>query len=39
MIGSTKITKKEFYKLGGLANPKLFRKSANGVWSYWKQGV
>lgn len=36
MIGATKITKKEFYKLGGLANPKLFRKESNGVWTYWK---
>lgn len=32
-----KITKKDFYKLGGFKNSKLFRKAdKNGTWKYYK---
>jgi len=31
-----RITKKEFYRAGGLSNPALFRKQKNGVWYYYK---
>ena len=38
MIGSTRITKKEFYTLGGFSNPALFRKQTpGGGWSYWRK--
>jgi hypothetical protein len=32
-----RITKREWYDLGGFANSKLFRKAnARGVWSYYQ---
>ena len=35
--GVEKITKQEFYNLGGFANPSLFRKAdKRGVWSYYQ---
>lgn len=34
--GRAKISKREWYKLGGLTNSKLFRKANKaGVWSYY----
>lgn len=33
--GYQKITKKEFYSLGGFSNPNLFRKMVNGAWQYF----
>ena len=36
-IGYIRITKKEWYSLGGLRNTELFRKQAkNGAWQYYK---
>lgn len=38
MLGSDKISKQEFYKLGGFANPMLWRKQqSNGVWAYYRR--
>lgn len=34
--GKTKISKRDFYELGGLANPRLFRKMRGGAWTYWE---
>lgn len=35
--GVEKITKVEFYKLGGFSNPALFRKAdKRGTWAYYK---
>lgn len=31
-----KITKREFYYLGGFSNSKLFRKMVSGKWQYYK---
>ncbi len=33
--GFTKISKKEFYAIGGFSNPKLFRKMIGNNWKYW----
>lgn len=30
-----RITKKEFYRLGGLSNSSLFRKGTKSGWTYW----
>ena len=32
----TRIAKTLFYKSGGFANPKNFRKMIGGCWSYWR---
>lgn len=33
----TRITRREYELLGGMANSKLFRKALkNGVWTYWQ---
>ena len=40
MATKTRITKKEYYEMGGQANSNLFRKQLkNGAWSYWKVGA
>lgn len=31
-----KISKAEFYNLGGFSNPKLFRKMISGRWLYYR---
>lgn len=31
-----KISKAEFYNLGGFSNPKLFRKMISGRWFYYR---
>lgn len=31
----TRISKDMFYRRGGLANPKHFRKMVGGAWAYW----
>jgi hypothetical protein len=34
-----RLTKREWYAQGGLANPELFRKQhPSGAWTYWKRG-
>lgn len=35
MIGSTKITKKEFYRLGGFSNPYCVRVTRGKAWAYF----
>lgn len=30
-----KITKEQFYRLGGFSNPKLFRIMRGSAWTYW----
>lgn len=35
-MNKTRISKRDFYKEGGLSNPRLFRKMLGGAWSYWK---
>ena len=37
MIGYAKIPRKEFYKLGGFANPKLVRVTRNRAWAYYEK--
>ena len=37
MNGYTKITKAEFYKMGGFSNPQLVRLSRSGVWVYYQK--
>jgi hypothetical protein len=37
MVGYTKITKKQFYALGGFSNPALVRKQAGKVWAYYQK--
>ena len=32
-----KITKKEWYAMGGFANPKLYRKWTGKCWAYYKK--
>ena len=34
--GKTKISKKEFYKLGGFSNPTLYRKQRGHAWVYYQ---
>ena len=36
-VPAARITKEEFYRLGGLRNSKLFRtqRSKSGGWRYW----
>ena len=36
ITGRTRITKREWYALGGFANSKLFRKQVRGAWHYYK---
>lgn len=36
MIGATRMTKKDWYRHGGLAIPGYFRKMRNGAWTYWR---
>lgn len=36
MTGYTKITKEEFYKMGGFSNPRLVRVSRSGSWVYYQ---
>jgi hypothetical protein len=31
-----KISRSEFYALGGFANPSLYRKMRGGAWGYWR---
>ena len=33
---NVRIPKKEWQRLGGLANPRLYRKEMGGAWSYWR---
>lgn len=37
MIGHIKISKDQFYRLGGFSNPDLFRKEINGSWAHFKR--
>ncbi len=32
-----RITKKEYVRLGGMRNPRLYRKQINGRWYYYKE--
>lgn len=32
------ITKREYYRRGGVANPRLFRKMWGGTWRYYDGG-
>lgn len=32
----TRISRVEFYRDGGFANPRLFRKGVGNGWSYWR---
>lgn len=32
----TRITKAQFYRCGGFANPRLVRLTRDGVWTYWQ---
>jgi hypothetical protein len=34
--GVKRIRKREWYALGGFANPALFRRMQSGVWFYYK---
>jgi hypothetical protein len=36
MIGHTRISKKDFYESGGMANPMLYRKMVNLQWQYYR---
>lgn len=36
MVGRTRITKREFYDMGGFSNPRLFRRQRkSGAWQYY----
>jgi hypothetical protein len=35
VIGYTRITKAEFYRLGGFSNPRLVRKEIGQSWAYF----
>ena len=35
--GSTRVTKREWYDAGGLANPRCYRKQVSGSWLYFIQ--
>lgn len=35
MIGATRLSKKQFYIAGGLANPRHFRRMRGHAWTYW----
>lgn len=37
MFGYTKITKKEFYSMGGFSNPRLVRVTRNRTWAYYSK--
>lgn len=37
MIGYTRITKSQFYKMGAFSNPRLVRKELSKAWSYWQR--
>lgn len=37
MMGYTKITKAEFYTMGGFSNPHLVRVSRSGSWAYYQK--
>lgn len=34
--GHTKISRAEFYRLGGFSNPDLFRKQRGNSWEYFR---
>lgn len=36
MSGRLRITKREWYQLGGLKNPRLFRVDRYGYWEYYR---
>lgn len=35
-MNRTRISKREFYLNGGLANTKNFRRMRGGAWTYWR---
>ena len=35
-VYTMRISKKEYYALGGMANPKLYRKEINGKWYHYQ---
>jgi hypothetical protein len=37
MYGYKKITKEQFYRLGGFSNPALVRVTRNGEWAYYQK--
>lgn len=37
MKGYTKITKDQFYRYGGMSNPRLIRVTRNGEWVYFQK--
>jgi hypothetical protein len=37
MYGYTKITKAQFYRLGGFSNPQLVRVTRDGDWAYYQK--
>lgn len=37
MIGAERVTKRSFYRAGGLSNPQQYRKAnSRGVWSHYR---
>ena len=36
MIGYAKITRAQFYRLGGFSNPRMVRVTRGGGWTYWE---
>lgn len=36
MASGARITKAEWQRLGGLSNPKLYRRMVGGKWQYYK---
>lgn len=36
MIGAARIRKRDFYHLGGFANPNLYRKQQGNSWAYYR---
>lgn len=37
MIGYRKISREQFYRYGGFANPSLVRVTRNGAWAYYQR--
>ena len=34
-IGCKRLSKAQFYRYGGFANPRQFRRMRGGAWTYW----
>lgn len=35
MTAKARITRRQWYALGGFANPSLYRRQRGGTWQYW----